>query len=92
MGGHFKIGPQCLEKEKSQTPLPFTLYSMTDPQQFSTFVTTSQNFPDPINPVTIANHFKLPNNLSEFYPPNRPDVSVFSTPNACLWRMQSSTI
>ena len=90
--GHSKIGPQCLEKEKSWTPPPFTLYSTTDPQQFSSFITTSQNFADPINSFTIANRIELPNNLSEFYPSDHPNVSVFSTTNACLWRTRSSTI
>ena len=65
---------------------------MTDPQQFSAFITSSQNFTDPINSITIANCFKPPNNLSEFYLSNRPNVSVLSTPNVHPWRMWNSTI
>ena len=60
MRGHFKIGPQCLEKEKSQTLPPFTLYSMTNPQQFSTFVTTSQISLIPSIPLPLPTTLNYP--------------------------------
>ena len=91
-GGIWRFGPQYSEKEKSRTHLPFTLYSTTDPQQFSTFVTISRNFADCIISIIIANCFNLPDNLSKFYPTDCPNVSVFSTPGAHLWRMWSSIV